>query len=88
MSLTTLQKEILKRRNGRALNFICALAIIQAGGKVMRISWNEENSYLFYANGLLLHKNPFHKNQVKLEIGYPYVMSDSDIYANDWICIK
>jgi hypothetical protein len=85
MAISAEQMEIINKRNGAALNFIMAAAVAKMGGRVMRISWNEENSYLFSKNGLLLHNKPYHKYQRKIDGGYPYVLSPQDVYAHDWI---
>lgn len=75
-------------RQGRAVNFLFAIYYLKQGGKLMRISWDEQNSYIFMKDGILFHNKPYHKEQIKInEVGYPYVMCEEDIYAEDWIVI-
>lgn len=85
MSLNT--QRIIKERKGRAVNFIMALSALENGKKITKISWNEENSYIFCEDGLLKHNKPYFKGQRKYGSGYPYVMSDRDIINDDWIVI-
>jgi Protein of unknown function (DUF2829) len=78
---------ILNKRKGRAINFIFALASLKQGARLCRISWNEENSYVFIKDGILLHNRPYNKEQRKINGAYPYVMNAEDIYADDWIVL-
>lgn len=76
------------RRGNRGANFVFAIHYIKNGKRLMRIGWNEEDSYLYMENGLLLHNRPFHKNQKKVDKkGYPYVASEDDIFGDDWVIV-
>lgn len=81
------KRKIIEKRGGRAANFFFALSYLAQGGRLMRISWEEENSYIFLEEGILLHNKPYHRNQKKYLGGYPYVMASDDMYADDWMTI-
>ncbi len=82
-------REAIRKRKGEAVNFIMALQHVKQGGKVKRLAWKERKSYMFSKEGTLLHNKPYEKSQQPHSdsSGYPFVISDEDIYANDWIAV-
>jgi len=79
---------LINKRNGRACNFIMALASVNMGEKMTRISWNDFDSYVLIVNGILVHNKPFLDGQEKIfDKYYPFILSPEDIWIDDWIII-
>lgn len=74
----------IENRNGRAINFIFALEFLHNGHKLYRLSWKNKFKFIYLKNGILFSNKVCHKNQRKLNEGYPFVMRYEDIYAEDW----
>jgi predicted metallo-beta-lactamase superfamily hydrolase len=84
-SLNSKTERLIKHKRGVAINFYFATSYLPFGAKIYRVSWEEENSYIYMKDDLLLHNKPYHKHQRKIKDGYPYVLSKDDINAEDWM---
>ena len=86
-SIPPVTQRLLDKRGGRGINFLMAIASLKYGKKMIKISWHEENSYLFEEGGILKHNKPYHKGQKKMGSGYPYVMDTNDVFDQDWVVV-